>query len=160
MNRSRCASLGRNNVTQAQEFVLPFRSRLLLKNSLTISVVSLAWSLLLRTQLSCNLASLLPWRKMLGNAISFEKMWVLFTETVWTGDFVFQDELVNFPFPEKLNYSFSFPLVLHKLLSAILKSYNSARRVFLFTFPMIPSRKPKSQSLSNPLERPWVRGRP
>ena len=31
MNRSRCASLRRNNVTQAQEFVLPFRSRLLLK---------------------------------------------------------------------------------------------------------------------------------
>ena len=23
--------------------------------------------------------------KMLGNAISFEKMWVLFTRTVWTG---------------------------------------------------------------------------
>ena len=93
---------------------------------------------------------------MLGNAISFEKIWILFTETVWTGDFVFQDELVNFPFPEKLNYSFSFPLVLHKLLSAILKSYNSARRVFLFTFLMIPSKKIKSQSLSNPLERAWV----
>ena len=56
---------------------------------------------------SCNLASLLPWRKMLGNAISFEKMWVLFTETVWTGDFVFQDELVNFPFAEK--HFFFFP---------------------------------------------------
>jgi len=26
---------------------------------------------------------------------------VLFTETVWTGDFVFQDEPVNFPFAEK-----------------------------------------------------------
>ena len=39
--------------------------------------------------------------KMLGNAISFEKMWVLFTRTVWTGDFAFQDELVNLPLAEK-----------------------------------------------------------
>ena len=36
--------------------------------------------------------------KMLGNAISFEKMWVLFTRTVRTRDFVLLDELVNFPF--------------------------------------------------------------
>ena len=39
--------------------------------------------------------------KMLENAISFEKMWVLFTRTVWTGDFVLEDEMVNFPFSEK-----------------------------------------------------------
>ena len=39
--------------------------------------------------------------KMLGNAISFEKMWVLFTRTVWTRDFVLLDELVNFPFANK-----------------------------------------------------------
>ena len=39
--------------------------------------------------------------KMLGNAISFEKMWVLFTRTVWTGDFVLEDKMVNFPFAEK-----------------------------------------------------------
>ena len=56
-----------------------------------------------------------------------------------------------------LNAFFSFPLVLHNLLSAILKS-QSARRVFLFAFPMIPSAEPKSQSLSNPLERTRVRG--
>ena len=39
--------------------------------------------------------------KMLGNAISFEKLWVLFTRTVWTGDFVLQDELVNFLFAKR-----------------------------------------------------------
>ena len=39
--------------------------------------------------------------KMLGNAISFEKLWVLFTRTVWTEDFVLQDEVVNFPFAKK-----------------------------------------------------------
>ena len=39
--------------------------------------------------------------KMLGNAISFEKLWVHFTRTVWTGDFVLRDELVNFPFAKK-----------------------------------------------------------
>ena len=57
--------------------------------------------------------------------LSKKKMWVLFTRIVWTGDFVLQDELVNFPFAEKkntLNDYFSFSLVLHQLLSAILKS--------------------------------------
>ena len=57
---------------------------------------------------------------MLRNAISFEKLWVLFARTVWTGDFVLQDEMVNFPFAKNTpNDFFSFPLVLHKLLSAI-----------------------------------------
>ena len=46
--------------------------------------------------------------KMLGNAISFEKMWVLFTRTVWTGDFAFQDELVNLPLAEKQSKWFFF----------------------------------------------------
>ena len=36
-----------------------------------------------------------------GNAISLENLWVLFTRTVWTGDFVLQDELVHFPFAKK-----------------------------------------------------------
>ena len=40
---------------------------------------------------------------MLGNAISFENLWVLFTRTVWTGDFVLQDELVNLLFAKKLS---------------------------------------------------------
>ena len=39
--------------------------------------------------------------KMLGNTISFEKLWVVFTRTVWTGDFVLQDELVNFLFAKR-----------------------------------------------------------
>ena len=57
---------------------------------------------------------------MLRNAIFFEKLWVLFARTVWTGDFVLQDEMVNFPFAKNTpNDFFSFPLVLHKLLSAI-----------------------------------------
>ena len=39
--------------------------------------------------------------KMLGNSISFEKMWVVYIRTVWTRDFVLQDGLLNFPFAEK-----------------------------------------------------------
>ena len=39
--------------------------------------------------------------KMLGNVITFEKMWVLFTRTVWTRDFIFLEELVKFPFAHK-----------------------------------------------------------
>ena len=49
-----------------------------------------------------------------GNAISLENLWVLFTRTVWTGDFVLQDELVHFPFAKKhskwfIFVPFSFP---------------------------------------------------
>ena len=39
------------------------------------------------------------------------------------------------------------------------KGEREKSNVFLFTFPMIPSAEPKSQSLSNPLEHAWVRGR-
>ena len=70
-----------------------------------------------------------------GNAISLENLWVLFTRTVWTGDFVLQDELVHFPFAKNtLNDSFSFPLVFHKLFSASLKS-SSDRCVLSLPFP-------------------------
>ena len=63
--------------------------------------------------------------KMLGNAISFEKMWVLFTKT-YCVDRGFcpsgRAGELSLRFPFTLNDSFSLPLVLHKLLSAILKS--------------------------------------
>ena len=39
------------------------------------------------------------------------------------------------------------------------KDAGNGERDFLFALPMTPSAKLKSQSLSNPVERAWVRGR-
>ena len=98
-----------------------------LKNSLRITMVSLACSLLLRAKLSCKFKSikvhLCTTRKCWEMPFLSKNCGSFSQKMCGQGILSFRTSWCSFPsLKNTLNDSFSFPLVFHKLLSAILKS--------------------------------------